>query len=155
MKRLVEKACRSERNRAGTAMVEFALGAGVLIAVFSGTFQFGYTFYQYNALGTVVNDGARYASLRPYDSTTTTPSNGFLSAVRNMVVYGNPAGGSTPIVPGLTTSNVNLSMAFLNGVPSAVTVYIDGYVINSVFAQTTCTKKPQVQYRYLGIYSPY
>ena len=37
-------------NRKGTAIVEFALGSGVLLAVFAGTFEFGYTFLQYNQL---------------------------------------------------------------------------------------------------------
>ncbi len=155
MRRLLQKMVAAKRCRAGNIMVEFALGSAFLVAAFVGTFQFGYTFYQYNTLATAVSDGARYASLRPYDSSNATPSNAFRSALQNMVVYGNPAGGSRPIAPGLTTSNVNLLVAFVNGVPRTVTVYISGYTINSIVAQTTLTNKPKVTYQYQGIYSPY
>ena len=155
MKRLIHKFFALYPDRAGNAMLEFAIGSGVLTAVFVGTFQFGHTFYRYNVLANAVNDGARYASLRPYDSTTTTPSNSFKSAVQNMVVYGDPGGGSTPVAPGLKTSNVNLNVTFTNGVPTAMTVSISGYTIDSIFSTTACTNKPQVTYQYQGLYSPY
>jgi Flp pilus assembly protein TadG len=142
-------------------MLEFALGSSLLLAAFGGTFQFGYTFYQYNSLATAVSDGARYASLRPYNSTTTTPKDDFKLAVQNMVTYGNPAGGTTAIVPGLTISNVTLTPSFKNSagvllsVPQFMTVSISGYKIDAIFASTTFTGKPTVTYPYLGIYSPY
>ena len=145
----------SIRCRRGNVMIEFAVGVGVLAAVFTGTFQFGYTFYQYNTLKNAVSDGARYASLRPYDSSTATPSNAFRDAVRNMVVYGDPAGGTAPIAPGLATSNVTLQPTFTSGVPTAMTVSINGYTISAVVASTTLTNKPSVTYPYLGVYSPF
>jgi Flp pilus assembly protein TadG len=155
MNRLRQALYRFKRGRAGNVMLEFAIGSGVLVAAFTGTFQFGYTFYAYNKLATAVYDGAHYAALRPYDSTTTTPSDAFKTAVTNMVVYGNPAGGTTPIVPGLTTDQVKLTTTFSHSVPSTVTVAINGYTIDSLFAQNTLTNKPQVTYPYLGIYSPF
>jgi hypothetical protein len=54
----------------------------------------------------------------------------------------------------LTTGNVNLTVTFTNGVPSAMTVSISGYTINSVFATASLTNKPQVTYAYQGIWSP-
>jgi hypothetical protein len=54
----------------------------------------------------------------------------------------------------LTTGNVNFTVTFANGVPSIMTVSITGYTINSIFATTTLTNKPQVQYTYQGIWSP-
>ena len=155
MKHLFSKVFDSPRGRAGNVMLEFALGSGLLVAAFGGTFGFGYTFYQYNSLANAVNDGARYASLIPYTSTTTTPKPDFLQAVQNMVVYGDPAGGTVPVVPGLTTDKVQLNPAFTNGVPTAMTVYINGYKIDAMFAKNTLNNKPQVTYPYVGIYSPY
>ena len=149
------------RSRRGNAMVEFALASSLLIPIFLGTFQFGYTFYRYNSLATAVNEGARYASLRPYNSTTTTPKDDFLLAVRNMVVYGDPAGGTTPVAPGLVITNVNLTPSFTNsagvvlGVPTFMTVSISGYEIDAVFAKNTLTGKPKVTFPYVGIYSPF
>ena len=148
--RLVELA----RDRAGNIMVEFALGSGILVMAFVGTFQFGYTFLQYNNLENVVARGARYASLIPYDSTTTAPSAAFSSAVKNMVLYGSSAAGTSPALPGLATTNVNLTVTFTNGVPSAMTVSISGYSINSIFAASTLTNKPKVTYAYQGIWTP-
>jgi Flp pilus assembly protein TadG len=150
----MEKVLELARNRDGTAMLEFAIGSGILVAVFTGTFQFGYTFLQYNNLQNAVARGARYASLVPYDSTNETPSAAFQTAVQNMVLYGSPAAGATPVLSGLTPANVNLTVKFTNGVPGAMTVSISGYTINSIFANTTLTKKPQVAYAYQGIWSP-
>jgi Flp pilus assembly protein TadG len=155
MKHLVDSIGRVLRCRRGNVMIEFAIGAGVLISIFAGTFQFGYTFYQYNLLKNAVSDGARYASMQTYDSSSATPSAAFQQAVQNMVVYGNPAGGSSPIAPGLTTGNVNLNVTFTNAVPTAMTVSITSYTIGAVFGTTTLTNKPVVTYTYQGIYSPY
>lgn len=141
-------------NRRGNAMIEFALGSGILVLAFVGTFQFGYTFLQYNSLENAVARGARYASLIPYDSTTTMPSAAFSSAVKNMVLYGSPTAGSSPVMPGLTTTNVNLTVTFTNGVPGAMTVSISGYTINAVVANYTLTNKPRITYVYQGIWEP-
>ena len=98
MKRGMEKALGRVRDRAGTAMLEFTIGAGVLVAVFTGTFQFGYTFLQYNNLENAVARGARYASLVPYDSATTNPSSAFQTAVQNMVCSAS-AGSGRSVLP--------------------------------------------------------
>ena len=135
-------------------MLEFALGSGVLLAAFTGTFQFGYTFLQYNNLANAVARGARYASLVPYDSATTAPSAAFQTAVQNMVLCGSSATCVSPVLAGLTAGNVALTVTFTNGVPSAMTVAISGYTINSVFASTTLTNKPQATYAYQGIWAP-
>ena len=154
MKPRMRRVTTIARNRDGNAMLEFAIGSGVLVMAFVGTFQFGYTFLQYNNLQNAVARGARYASLVPYDSTTTSPSAGFSSAVKNMVLYGSPTAGTSPVLPGLTTTNVNLTVTFTNGVPSAMNVSISGYTINSIFATSTLTNKPQITYAYQGIWTP-
>lgn len=149
------KTTRSRRTRSGSALVEFGISFAVLISVFTGTFQWGWTFYQYNVLKTAVNNGARYASLRPYDATTTTPCPSFQLAVQNMVMYGDPSGGTKTVVPGLTKQNVNVSAAFTFGAPSSMTVSISGYSINAAFGSMTLTNKPKVTYAYQGVYSPF
>jgi Flp pilus assembly protein TadG len=136
------------------AIVEFALGSGVLLAAFSGTFEIGYSLIQYNKLETAVAQGARYASIVPYDSATATPSAAFSSAVKNMVLYGSPAMGSLPALSGLSAGNVNLTVTFANGVPSSIQVSISGYTINALFRTYTLTGKPQVTYPYQGVWAP-
>jgi Flp pilus assembly protein TadG len=155
----------TRRGRRGNVLIEFGLGAGILFSVFAGTFQFGYTFYQYNILKNAVNNGASYASLRTYDSATCTPSDAFKTAVKNMVVYADPTGTNTkPVVPGLTTSNVNFStvgwsfspcVGQTGGTPLSVTVSISNYTISAVVGSQSFSNKPSATYPYLGIFEPY
>jgi Flp pilus assembly protein TadG len=154
MKPWLRRGAKLARDRTANIMVEFALGSGILVMAFVGTFQFGYTFLQYNNLENAVARGARYASLIPYDSTTTTPSGACSSAVKNMVLYGSSTAGASPALTGLTTTNVNLTVTFTNGVPSAMTISVSGYSINSVFAKSTLTNKPKITYAYQGIWTP-
>jgi Flp pilus assembly protein TadG len=143
-----------QRRRRGNAIVEFALGSGMLMAVFTGTFEFGYTFYVYNNLQTAVNNGAKYAALRPYEPTSATPEACFTTAVQNMVAYGDPSGTTTtPVAPGLTPAKVALTVTFAKGVPSAMTVGITGYTLDAVVAKFTLNNKPQATYPYLGRYA--
>ena len=148
-------------------MIEFALGVGILVSVFAGTFQFGYTFYQYNLLKNAVNNGASYAALRSYDSATCTPSDAFKTAVKNMVVYADPTGtNTTPVLPGLTTANVNFDYpqvtwsfspchGITGGTPVSMTVSISNYTIYAVVGSQTFNNKPTATYPYLGIFEPY
>ena len=147
-------------------MVEFAIGAGVMASIFTGTFQFGYNFYRYNTLATAVSNGARYASLRHYDLATSGDlcknySNAYKAAVKNMVVYGDATGtATTPASPGLTTDNVQITAVCTSdlpnkGVPLTVTVYITNYTLNAIFGQIAYNNKPRVTYTYQGVYSPY
>lgn len=136
-------------------MIEFALGSFVLVGALTGTFKFGYSFYVYNNLQTAVNNGAKYAALRTYEVTDSTPSACFVTAVQNMVAYGDPTGtNTTPVAPGLTPGNVSVSVTWGNGVPSAMTVAISSYALNSVFATVNLSNKPQVTYPFLGPYAP-
>jgi len=146
-------------NRAGSAMIEFALGSTIMVTVFASAFQYGYIFYQYNALQNAVINGARYASQYKYDSLTATPSDTFKNAVKNMVVFGDPTGTTTtPVLRNLGTTNVNLTIRMLGTgtqlVPSSVTVSISSYTIDGVFGTFTCTNKPQSTFAYQGIFSP-
>jgi Flp pilus assembly protein TadG len=150
----IQKALRRLRRRSGNVMIEFAIGSGVLVAAFTGTFRFGYTFLQYNNLQNAVARGARYASLVPYDSKTSAPSAAFRTAVENVVLYGTPTAGTNPVLPLLTAGNVNLTVTFANNIPHIMTVSITGYTINSFFASQTLTGKPQVAYTYQGLWSP-
>jgi Flp pilus assembly protein TadG len=142
---------RNRKRQSGNAMVEFALGSSILISIFTGTFQYGYGFYVYNNLQTAVNNGAKYAALRPYEPTTNTPEPCFKTAVQDMVAYGDPTGTTTKsVAPSLAPGNVGLTVTFTNGVPTAMTVYISSYTIHAAVANIVLTNKPSVTYPYLG-----
>ena len=141
------------RRQGGNALIEFALAFGFLFPVIAGTFQFGYAFFLYNELQNGVRQGARYAAFKTYDSSTSTPSTAFRDSVLNSVVYGNPAGGTTPIVPSLTTNNVNLTVTYVNGVPGMMTVSIQNYTLDA-FLRTFTINKPTASFNYVGVYAP-
>ncbi len=141
------------RERGG-AFIEFALSFALLFSIFAGVFQFGYAFYIYNTLENAVRAGARYASLRVYDSGTETPSAAYLSAVRNTVVYGSPSGGGQPVVAGLTTSHVIVTMTMERNVPVQVAVAINEYTIDALFTSFNLTGKPAAAFPYVGRFAP-
>ena len=126
----------------------------MLISLALGTLQFGYAFFVYGELGEAVRAAARYASFRSYASASSTPDSAYLTAVRNVAVYGSPTGGTQPLAPGLTTENVNVTVTFVNGVPAAVAVAIDNYDLPLIVGSVRLTNKPAVQFPYMGIYAP-
>lgn len=144
--------CRKKGER-GNAIVEFAIAVGLIFPVFYGTFQFGYSFFLYNKLVNATRTGARYASLLKYNSDTPTPPANYSSAVRNVTVYGDPAGGTTPVVPGLTTAMVAVEPVFARETLVSVGVRINGYPLNSLFRVYTMNK-PLVTFPYSGVYAP-
>jgi Flp pilus assembly protein TadG len=143
----------SGRER-GNAMVEFAAAAALMLPVFFGTFHFGYSYYVYNNLETSLRAAARYAATRTYDSPDETPSEEFQTAVKNMAVHGNPAGGRATVAPNLTAANVEVRMAFVNGAPARVTVDVTGYRLTGLFGNVTLNGKPRVTFPYLGRWDP-
>jgi len=66
-----------------------------------------------------------------------------------MVLYGSPSAGTTAVLPGLTASDVLVTVCGIAtvcpgygsalGVPQEITVSINGYTIDSVSAQTVLT----------------
>jgi Flp pilus assembly protein TadG len=135
-------------------MVEFALASSILIPCFVGVFQFGYAFYNYNRLVGAVRAGARYAALRQYDSASTTPSTAYADAVKNVVVYGSPTTGTAAVVPGLTTSQVQVQMRFVNSAPDQVKVYLSSFTLDTVFRTMQWSGKPAASFRYEGVWAP-
>ena len=142
------------RERRGNALVEFALSFGLLFAVFAGVFQFGYMYYVYNTLESAVRGGARYASVRVYDSATSSPSAAYLTAVRNMVVHGNPSGGGQTLAPGLTPANVSVTVSMEKNVPARITVAITNYAVSAVVRSFTLANKPRVTFPFTGRFAP-
>ncbi len=135
-------------------MLEFAVAAAVILPIFAGSFQFGYSYYVYNNLETSVRSASRYAATSTYNSASSTPSAAYTTAVQNMAVYGNPTGGTTPIAPGLTTANVRVSMRFESGAPKEVTVAITNYRIDGIFGAITLQGKPGIAFPYVGRWAP-
>src|ERR1043165_1422450 len=105
-------------NERGTTLVEFSIGVTVFLMSRVAGVDFGRPVYAPNSLADAARRGARYASLH---------SAADIEQVKNVVVYGDPAGGSQPLVPNLSKTNVavNYSNFALN--KGTVTVSITDY----------------------------
>jgi len=108
-----------KQDERGSTLVEYSIGASVVILAMFAVLDFGRALWTHNALTDAARQGARYAALH-------LPSED--ASIKNLVVYGDPAGGATPIVPGLTTANVQITRSADFSVNSGTaTVKITGY----------------------------
>lgn len=109
---------QARETERGTALLEFAIGATVFLTVMFGIFEFSRLLWIHNALSDAARRGARYAVTH---TAADAPS------VANVVVYGDAAGGTTPLVDNLQTSNVQVSYANFGLDKGAATVSITNY----------------------------
>jgi Flp pilus assembly protein TadG len=110
-----------KQDEKGSTLVEYAIGATVFIMAMFAVLEFGRALWAHNALTDAARQGARYAALHQ-------PGGAEDTNIKNLVVYGNTAGGTRPIVPGLSTSNVQITRSGDFSVNSGtVTVKITGY----------------------------
>ena len=135
------------KRQGGNTIVEFALGIGLLWLLFAGVYQFGYSFYVYNRIQLNVSNAAMYASMTTYDASY---PNKFTDTIKNLVVYGTVTAGTKPSVPNLTTSNVEITMNPIAGLPTVVTIRIRNYQIASIFAKYMLQDKPRVTTLFIG-----
>ena len=80
--------------------------------------EFGRALWTHNALSDAARRGARYAVLH---------GQGAKDNVKNVVVYGNPVGGDTPLVENLTTTNVVVNYDNFGLGKGTVQVIIENY----------------------------
>lgn len=81
----------------GAALMEFTIAAAVFLTVMFAVIEFGRALWTHNALADAARRGARYAV--NHSATDA-------AAVKNVAVYGDPAGGTEPLVTNLTTNNI-------------------------------------------------
>lgn len=108
---------RRERER-GAALVEFAIGATVFLTVMFAAIEFGRALWVHNALADAARRGARFAVVNSAASS---------DAVKNIVVYGDAAGGTTPLVNNLSTANVTVTYSSFGLSGGTATVSITNY----------------------------
>jgi Flp pilus assembly protein TadG len=140
--------CLRKTSERGNAMLEFALAWSILWAMFAGVYEIGYAYYVYNVLMTSVANAAELGSKLGYD--TASPDS-YSTALKNMVVYGDETAGTKPLVPNLTSSNVNVNVSLdTAGMPRDVTVMVTGYSINALFTSYALNNKPRATTLYFG-----
>lgn len=140
------------KKQRGNALIELSIILPLLILLFLGTWSIGYSCYVYAELEGAVRSGARYGSVSTYDAVNPAA---FRDAVKNVVVYGDPAGGTQPVISGLQTSHVNVTISPSVGQPTAVTISISGYQLFGPWANRfSLANKPWVEIPFLGNYIP-
>ncbi len=129
------------KARRGSALIEFAGSLILLSTVFAGIFQIGYTLFAYDQLVHAVRAAARYASVSAASSNTSAPQ--LAAAVQNLVIYGDPTppNGAKTLIPGLTTSNVELSLD-----PATATVSVRGFKLDSIFSEVKLDGRPTASF---------
>ena len=116
----------------GVALVELALIIPLLLLLTFITTEFGRAMFEYNAITKSTRDAVRYLTFQ-------TPGTRITEA-RNLIVYGNPGGTGSPLVRGLTLTNVPAAtcctwqLTGTNPVINTVTVRVTNYTYHSLFA---------------------
>jgi len=147
---------RFRRDEQGVQLVELALVLPIMLLLFASVAEFGRYFYEYTTVAKGARLGARYL----VSKSATSNVNDWEAIAKNIVVFGNAAGDGAPILPGLTTANVDVQYSGgTAGVPELVTVSIINYEHESLFdlgqmlnapsLSLNVDVKPSVTMRYL------
>jgi hypothetical protein len=132
--------------------MELAMVLPLMLLVVFGITEFGRAYYQYNTLSKAIRDGGRYMSSHTYSAVN-------VSNAQKLVVYGQTAGGGTPVLPGLTTAMISVTPSGGTGPydeinpPQSVVVSVNSYPFDSIVpgvVKLNITLSPQVMFRYVG-----
>jgi len=109
---------RCKDNERGSTLVEFSIGVTVFATAMFAILEFGRVLWAHNALTDAARRGARYAVLHTQSDS---------ASVKNVVVYGDAAGTGNPMLPNLTTANVDVTYSGFGLNAGTVTVKVTGY----------------------------
>jgi len=146
---------RFRSDERGVQLLEVAIVIPILLVLFGAVAEFGRYFYEYTTVAKAARVGARYLANK-----SVTSGINYEGQAKNLVVYGNIGGTGTPVLPGLTTANVQVDyVGGTSGIPDLVKVSIINYqhqsivdlgkMLNSTTLSTNVDVKPSVTMRYL------
>ena len=110
------KTCKE--NERGSTLVEFSIGVTVFVTAMFAVLEFGRLLWVHNALTDAARRGARYAVMHAASDVT---------AVKNIVVYGDAAGTGNPMLDNLSTANVVVNYNSFGLNDGTVSVSITNY----------------------------
>jgi Flp pilus assembly protein TadG len=112
----------SARCQRGVAMVEFVVGAPILLLLLYGICELGQMFIESSMLADAAQNANRYlASNALLGSTGVVNLSGpLINAGQNLVVYGNVNGTGTPLLPQLAPGQVTIASDADNNVSVSV-----------------------------------
>jgi|SRR5437762_599836 len=141
------------RDDRGVQLVELAIVLPLFMILFGATAEFGRYFYEYSTLAKATRVGTRYLTNAAINTAEDTKA-------KNLVVYGNPDGTGSPVISGLTTTNINIVRSGGTvSIPQTVTVQVVnfkyepmlnlGALTNNSTFSLNVDIKPSVTMRYL------
>lgn len=145
---------RFRSDERGVQLLEAAIVIPILLVLFGAVAEFGRYFYEYTTAAKAARVGARFLV-----SKSATSSINYEAQAKNLVVYGNIAGTGSPVLPGMTTNNVDVQYVGGTGIPELIKVSIVNYQHQSIVnlgallknntLSTNVDVKPSVTMRYL------
>ncbi|MBA3355219.1 MAG: pilus assembly protein [Pyrinomonadaceae bacterium] len=138
--RLKYRLSRIVRRENGSSIVELAIVFPILLILFVGSAELGRLFYTYTTLAKATKVGARYLSTsRNAVNGTATQIANAKTAAKSLVVCGFPnCTNQPPIVPGLTTANVNVcdnfAVACVPAIPAGPIKYFKVEIKNYTYS---------------------
>jgi TadE-like protein len=128
----------------GATLVEFAVGATVFLTAMFAVIEFGRALWTHNALSDAARRAARYAIYQPASTppgikTSGTDVGPSITAIKNVAVYGDPAGGTQPLLQDLTNTNVKVIYQQFGLGEGTVSVKIENYDFHFVLPMLPAT----------------
>ena len=134
---------RSPNRQRGQAMIESALILMIFVPVLLGIADFGQVLYLHTSLTERARAAARYGAAHTYTDGT---------AIKNVAVYNdsNPAAGTAPLLPNLTTDLVTATLDDAGTDSARITVtitsypfnFISGFMLQSTWYRTILATEP-------------
>ena len=146
---------RFRSDERGVQLLELAIVLPIMLVLFGAVAEFGRYFYEYTTVAKAARVGTRYLASKSVESGVSYQAN-----AKNLVVYGNIGGTGSPVLPGLTTANVDVQyIGGTKGIPDLVKISIVNYkhqsvinlgsLLNNTSLSTDVDVKPSVTMRYL------
>ena len=112
--------------------MEFAIAATVFVTAMFAVIEFGRALWTHNALADAARRAARYAVNQPASNPAGTKTTGTnvgpsVSAIRNVAIYGNPAGTGQSMVNGLVPANLDVKYTNFGVGSGTVAVTVTSY----------------------------
>jgi TadE-like protein len=122
----------AKSDQRGATLFEFAIGATVFMTAMFAVLEFGRALWTHNALSDAARRAARYAIHQPASNppgvkTTGTDVGPSVDKIKNVAVYGDPNGGTNPMVNDLTIDKVHVRYQDFGLGEGTVGVTIEGY----------------------------
>lgn len=128
---MVRRTTKNSRER-GATLVEFSIGASVFLLAMFAVIEFGRALWVHNALADAARRAARYAVNQPASTPAGSATSGTnvgpsIAAIRNVGVYGNPAGTGSAMVNNLTPANIDVQYSNFGVGQGSVAITITSY----------------------------